>query len=412
VKIKILQIIALTILTAGVMIFNSATRPGEVNAQPPDPPAFPGAQGCGPINPPPTVTVVLQPMPALSLATSTTNSWPITATDGLSDSVGPVWQITTAATSSIRIYLPIIVSSGGGSPPSGSAPQVAGCDVFPADNIWNTPVDTLPVHPNSTAYVNTIGASSRVHADFGSGTWAGFPIGIPYTDVPGTQGKVTVNFTYDDESDPGPYPIPPNPPIEGDPNGSGDRHILIVDGDACTLYELYAAHLESDGWYAGSGAIFDLSSHALRPKEWTSADAAGLPILPGLARYDEVAAGAINHALRFTAPQTRKAWVWPARHYASSLTGAQYPPMGQRFRLKANFDISGYSPQARVILQALKTYGMILADNGSSWYISGAPNEGWDNDVLHELDNVYGSDFEAVDVSSLMIDSDSGQARQ
>ena len=176
-------------------------------------------------------------------------------------------------------------------------------------------------------------------------------------------------------------------------------------------YELFAAHKESDGWHAGSGAIFDLNSHALRPDTWTSADAAGLPILPGLARYDEVATGEIRHALRFTVQQTRQAHVWPARHDASSLTGSQYPPMGQRFRLKADFDISGFSPQTRVILQALKTYGMILADNGSDWFISGAPDEGWDNDALHELHQVTGSNFEAVDTSSLMIDPDSGQAQ-
>ncbi|MCP4538689.1 MAG: hypothetical protein GY832_16260 [Chloroflexi bacterium] len=290
------------------------------------------------------------------------------------------------------------------------SPQIAGCDVFPADNIWNTPIDTLPLDPNSTAYVNTIGANTNLHADFGSGTWGGFPIGIPYVDVPSTQAGLSVNFTYDDESDDGPYPIPPNPPIEGDPDGDGDRHILIVDRDNCVLYELYAAHLENDGWYAGSGAIFDLGSNALRPDGWTSADAAGLPILPGLVRYDEVAAGEIRHAIRFTAPQTRRDYVWPARHYASSLTGSQYPPLGQRFRLRANFDISGFSPEVQVILQAFKTYGIILADNGSSWYISGVPDENWDNDVLRELRQVHGSDFEAVDVSSLIVDPDSGQA--
>jgi hypothetical protein len=229
--------------------------------------------------------------------------------------------------------------------------------------------------------------------------------------VPGTQAKVYVIFGYADESDPGPYPIPPNPPIEGDPDGSGDRHILILDRDNCVLYELFAAHLENDGWYAGSGAIFDLNDYALRPDGWTSADAAGLPILPGLVRYDEVAAGEIKHAIRFTVPQTRRDYVWPARHYASSLTGTQYPPMGQRFRLKASFDISGFSPEVQVILQAMKTYGIILADNGSAWFISGVPDERWDNDMLRELRQVYGSDFEAVDVSSLMLDPDSGQVK-
>ena len=292
------------------------------------------------------------------------------------------------------------------------SPEVAGCPVFPADNIWNVPVDTLPLDANSDAYVATIGASSYLHPDFGSGTWEGEPIGIPYMDVPGAQPKVAVTFTdYGDESDPGPYPIPPDPPIEGGPDSDGDRHILIVDRDNCILYELYDAWPQPDGsWQAGSGAIFDLNSHALRPAGWTSADAAGLPILAGLVRYDEVASGEIRHAIRVTAPQTRRAYIWPARHYASSLTGAQYPPMGQRFRLKAGFDISGFSTEVQVILQALKTYGMMLADNGASWFISGHPDERWDNDVLRELRQVHGSDFEAVDVSSLMVDPDSGQA--
>jgi hypothetical protein len=367
----------------------------------------------GPVSSPPQITTVTTPLYAPVMTTQTTYYWQITSTDGISISVGPTWQFTTSAETILNFYLPIILKNSAGRSSSGNAPKVAGCAVFPADNIWNTPIDTLPVDANSAAYVNTIGASANLHADFGSGVLDdGFPIGIPYTDVPGTQAKVNVNFTYADQSDAGPYPIPPNPPIEGDPNnGDGDRHILLVDRDNCTLYELFAAHLETGGWYAGSGAIFNLSSHTLRPEGWTSADAAGLPILPGLARYDEVAAGEIRHALRFTAPQTRKDYTWPAQHFASSLTDSQYPPMGQRFRLKANFNISGYPPQARVILQALKTYGMILADNGSSWYISGAPNAGWDNDVLHLLHQVPGSAFEAVNVSSLMINSNSGQVQ-
>lgn len=291
-------------------------------------------------------------------------------------------------------------------------PQLAGCGVLPGDNIWNTPIDSLPVDSHSDAYVNAIGAGSHVHPDFGSGTWEGFPIGIPYNVVPGTQPGLSVAFEYADESDAGPYPIPPDPLVEGDPNGDGDRHILIVERDHCILYELYAAHREGDGWHAGSGAVFDLGSHALRPAGWTSADAAGLPILPGLVRYDEVAGGEIRHALRFTAPRTQRAYVWPARHYASSITDPNYPPMGQRFRLKASYDISGFSPEVQVILRALKKYGLILADNGSAWYLSGVPDERWNNDVLvGELHRVPGSAFEAVDVSSLMIDPDSGQAR-
>jgi hypothetical protein len=293
-------------------------------------------------------------------------------------------------------------------------PAIAGCTIFPTDNIWNTPVDTLPLDPNSDAYVQTIGIEEDdyVHPDFGSGLWNGGPIGIPYIVVPGDQPRVPVTFEYDDESDPGPYPIPPDAPIEGGPDSGGDRHILVLDRDTCILYELFAAYPQADGsWQAGSGAIFNLSSHALRPDTWTSADAAGLPILPGLVRYDEVASGEITHAIRFTAPQTRRAYVWPARHYASSRTGAEYPPMGQRFRLKADYDISGFSPDVQVILRAMKKYGIMLADNGSAWYISGAPDERWNNSVLRELRQVAGSAFEAVDVSSLMVDPDSGQVR-
>ncbi|MCP4217583.1 MAG: VCBS repeat-containing protein [bacterium] len=288
------------------------------------------------------------------------------------------------------------------------------CDVplrlLPADNIWNTPVDSMPVAANSTLYVNTIGSSSNMHADFGSGTWAGGPIGIPFVEVPGNQARVAVVFGYASESDAGPYPIPVGAPIEGGSGSSGDRHVLVLDTDNNVLYETYSSYPQGDGsWTAGSGAIFDLDSNALRPDTWTSADAAGLPILPGLVRYEEVAAGEITHAIRFTAPQTQKAYVWPARHYASSLTAVNYPPLGQRFRLKAGFDISGFSPHAQVILRALKKYGMILADNGSSWYISGAPSESWNNSVLHELHGIIGSNFEAVDVSGLMVNADSGQ---
>jgi hypothetical protein len=228
--------------------------------------------------------------------------------------------------------------------------------------------------------------------------------------VPASQPGIPVTFDYDDESDPGPYPIPPNPPIEGGSQSDGDRHILIVQEETCLLYELYAAWPRDDGgWDAGSGAIFDLNSNALRPAGWTSADAAGLPILPGLVRYDEVASGEITHALRFTAPETQRAFVWPARHFASDLTDAKYPPMGQRFRLRADYDITGFDPRMQVILRAMQRYGIILADNGSPWYISGAPDERWDNDILHQLDALTGDDFEAVNVSALMVDPDSGQ---
>jgi hypothetical protein len=299
-----------------------------------------------------------------------------------------------------------------GTPTQTSTPS-AGCQFFPANNIWNTRVDTLPLDPVSATYVQTIGSTTGVHADFGSGLWDGGPIGIPYTTVPGTQIPVPVTFDYADESDPGPYPIPTDAPIEGGPGSSGDRHVLVVDRDNCKLYEMWDSWPNANGsWHAGSGALFDLKSNALRPAGWTSADAAGLPILPGLVRYDEVASGNINHALRFTVPQTRRAYIWPARHYASTLTGAQYPPMGQRFRLKASFDISRFSPANQVILTSLKRYGMFLADNGSAWFLSGVPDERWNNDELRQLQlYVHGSDFEAVNESGLMINPDSGEAR-
>lgn len=289
--------------------------------------------------------------------------------------------------------------------------EVGGCSVLPPDDIWNTPVDGLPVDSSSDAYVATIGADVGLHADFGSGEYEGGPIGIPFVVVAGDQPPVDVTFLYADESDQVPYPIPADAPIEGGPNGTGDRHVLVVDSDACVLYELFNAFPQDGGsWQADSGAVFDLASSALRPETWTSADAAGLPILPGLVRYDEVAAGEIRHAIRFTTSQTRQDYVWPARHYASDEQGAEYPPMGQRFRLRADFDITGFSPDVQVILLALQTYGMILADNGSPWFLSGAPDDRWDNDVLRELSRVVGGDFEAVDVSSMMVDPDSGQA--
>jgi hypothetical protein len=264
--------------------------------------------------------------------------------------------------------------------------------------VWNKPVHRLPVQKNSATIVRSIGASLHVHADFGSGLWDGGPIGIPITVVGGSQPTSWVDFHYDEESDPGPYPIPGDVKIEGGPDADGDRHAVIVDRDSCTLYELFDLW---PAWEAGSGAIWNLRSNALRPRGWTSADAAGLPILPGLARYDEVARGVIDHALRFTVRRSRRAYVYPARHFASSSTSPALPPMGQRLRLRANFPVAGFPPQARVILRALKRYGMIVADNGSSWYISGAPDPRWSNDQLHTLHRVRGSDFRVVNTSKL-----------
>ncbi|MFN2466538.1 MAG: hypothetical protein ABR521_00175 [Gaiellaceae bacterium] len=281
-------------------------------------------------------------------------------------------------------------------------PAAPACPVFPADNAWNQRVDALPTAANSAEVINSIGAGIGLHADFGSGVWDGGPIGIPITVVDGqATPKYDVEFDYADESDPGPYPIPPDVAIEGGPSSSGDRHAIIVDREACRLYELYALYPRDGGWIAGSGAIWDLRSNALRPEGWTSADAAGLPILPGLARYDEVARGVIDHALRFTVERTRAAYVFPARHFASNLTDPNLPPMGLRLRLKASFDTSGFPPQARVVLTALKRYGMMVADNGSNWFISGAPDPAWDNDDLRRLRDVKGSAFEVVDTSSI-----------
>jgi len=289
---------------------------------------------------------------------------------------------------------------------------IGSCSILPPDNIWNTPVDTLPILSNSSAMVTTIGASTGLHADFGSGTWNGGPIGIPFITVPGTQTKYPATFYYPDESDPGPYAIPLNAPIEGGSNSTGDRHAIAVDTDNCVLYELYDAHPQTSSWSAGSGAVFDLRSNALRPAGWTSADAAGLPIMPGLVTYDEVLTGEIKHAIRVTAPQTRQAYVWPARHYASSLTGTQYPRMGERFRLKASFDVTPYPSEVQVILRAMKRYGIMLADNGSSWFISGQPDGRWNDSNLHTLGQVLGSNFEAVDATVLELDPNSGAAAQ
>ena len=247
--------------------------------------------------------------------------------------------------------------------------------LFPTDNPWNTDISAYPVHQMSSQFIAGIGAGGHLHPDFGT-VWNGAPNGIPYVVVPGNQPRVPVTFYYEDESDPGPYPIPADAPIEGGANGTGDRHVLILDAAHRVLYELYDAHPAGDHWEAGSGAIFDLTSNALRPETWTSADAAGLPMLPGLVRYDEVATGEITHALRFTVSRTQRAYIHPATHYASPSDDASLPLMGLRLRLRADYDISDYPAKVQVILRALKKYGMIVADNGASWYISGAPPAG------------------------------------
>ena len=287
------------------------------------------------------------------------------------------------------------------------------CPLFPADSSWHADVRGLPVLPSSTALVSSTGANNALKADFGSGLWNGGPIGIPYVVVPGDQPRVQVTFGYAAESDPSPYPIPANPPIEGGPTSTGDRHVLIVDSGACRLYELFDAHPSTGGaWTAGSGASWDLRSNALRPAGWTSADAAGLPILPGLVTYDEVMSGRVDHAIRITVPTSRRSYLWPARHQAGSTNDADVPAMGERFRLKASVDEANFPATVRPIVAALKTYGSIVADNGAPWFMSGVPDDRWDNDVLRSLLTIKGSDFEAVDTTSLQVSPDSGEGRQ
>ena len=306
------------------------------------------------------------------------------------------------------------VQSGGGPPPppmsacsgmsAGQGGSLNGFLPFPADNLWNKDISSAAVDPNSSAIINFIGGSARVHPDFGAGQYQGSTIGIPYTVVGAQQSFVDINFTaFGDESDPGPMPIPANAPIEGYPNpGNGDRHVLVLDNNNCWLYELYNAATGTAGaWDAGSTAVWDLLSDEQRPWTWTSADAAGLPIFPGLARYDEVASGVIKHALRFTLQNSRAAFVPPASHWAATTSNALAAPMGMRMRLKASFDISAYSAANQVILKALQTYGMIMADNGSNMYISGAPDDRWDNNDLHNLGNLTASDFDVVAMGTI-----------
>jgi hypothetical protein len=304
--------------------------------------------------------------------------------------------------------------SGGGSGPDGAAgtasdvgnpegaSMIGGCRVFPADNAWNQDVSALPVHADSDAFIESIGRDDHVHPDFGT-EWEGAPIGIPVTTVAATQPDVPVVFTaYGDESDPGPYPIPLGANIEGGPDSDGDRHVIAVDLADCKLYELYRAFPESGAWHADSGAVFDLSSNDEHPMSFTSADAAGLPIFPGLVRYEEVVLrGELHHAVRFTVSRSRRALVAPARHYAGAGDDPSLPPMGLRLRMKQSHDCSSYSAPARVICAGLKRYGMLVADNGSDWYLSGAPDPRWDDDALGDLKQVTGDAFEVVETGPI-----------
>jgi Bacterial Ig-like domain (group 2) len=315
---------------------------------------------------------------------------------------GTTSVVVTAGTTNNIVTSTVPVAVGTTSPPpdTGALGLNAALTraLFPPDNPWNTPIDTASVDPNSAAIISNIGLTTSFHPDFGA-NYNGGPFGIPYVVVSGTQARVNVTFDYSDESDPGPYPIPPNPPIEP----GSDAHVLVVDRDNWKLYELFAAQRLADGsWHAGSGAIFDLSSNAVRPAGWTSADAAGLPIVPGLVRFDEVSAGNISHALRFTVSRTRRAYVYPARHWASSDTSSLRPPMGMRVRLKAGVNISGFPASAQVILLALKKYGMIVADNGSNWFVSGTADARWNDTEINTLKALKGSDFEVVRMTGIV----------
>lgn len=288
--------------------------------------------------------------------------------------------------------------------PLGPNVSLRGRRPFPDDNPWNRDISQAPVDPNSAAILESIGLAKSLHPDFGT-VWQGAPSGIPYVVVDSRQPRVPVQFQYGDESDPGPYPIPPDAPIEGGPTAKGDRHVLVIERDTWKLYETFSSYPQDGGksWKASSGAVFDLNSNKLRPAGWTSADAAGLPIFPGLVRYDEVMElKAIRHALRFTVRRSRRAYVPPATHYASRLTGANLPPMGMRVRLKAAVDISKFPPLAQVILTALKQYGMIVADNGGDWFLSGAPDPRWNDEEIATIKRIKGRDFEVMKMNSVV----------
>lgn len=304
--------------------------------------------------------------------------------------------------------------SAAGSPSTNVLPvavgaQDASCQTSLPDSFWRAPVDTLPVHPRSAQYVASIGATEPLHPDFGSGLTDGQPFGIPITVSDTTVPESKVSLDYAEESDASGYRIPQNAKIENGPASDGDRHVVVWDRDQCKSYELWNAKPEGgNAWHAGSGAVFDLRSNALRPDGWTSADAAGLAVLPGLVRYDEAAAGQIDHAIRITVPRSDQSYVWPARHQAGSAADASLPPMGLRLRLKSSVDTSNLAPQAKAVAEALKRYGAIVADNGSAWYVTGEENPGWDNAQLDALKGFKGSDFEAVDASGLQQSPDSG----
>jgi hypothetical protein len=299
-------------------------------------------------------------------------------------------------------------------PAAGASRTLPGttCSAFPSDNVWHADIRSLPVNARSAQWMSHMSSARKLHPDFGPSYGAqSVPYGIPVTVVAGTHAKVSVKFDYASESDRGPYPLGSDTKIEGGANATGDRHAVIVDKSTCRLYETFDTRKSGSTWAAGSGAIWNLKSNALRPRTWTSADAAGLPILPGLLRYDEVAAGSVDHAIRFTTDKTDRRYVWPARHQAGSVNDPSYPPMGARFRLKAGYSLAGLRPDTQVVLRAMKTYGLMLADNGSPWYFQGTSDTRWPGALLDQLKRIPASAFEAVDESRLMVSADSGQAR-
>jgi hypothetical protein len=308
-------------------------------------------------------------------------------TAGVADGRHVLRAIAVLARGSKRWSTPLPVQVDNAPTGGADGPTIAGCSVFPPDNAWNRDISSLPVHPRSAVYLASIG-TGRLHPDWGD------IYGIPFTTVPGTQPRVPVTFRWDDESDPGPYPIPADAPVEG----GSDRHVLVLERTNCLLYEMFDAERSGAGWRAGSGAVWDLKINDTRPPRWTSADAAGLPILPGLVRYDEVVEkGEINHALRFTVRRTMRGYIAPASHWASDDDNPDLPPMGLRLRLRAGYDVSRFHPQVQVVLRALKRYGMIVADNGSSWFITGALDPRWDNEILDGIKTVGSEHFEVVD---------------
>jgi hypothetical protein len=320
----------------------------------------------------------------------------------INETITPSQLTSITITQSPKIATPSATVKTPDSNNNSNLPHINGCQIFPADNSWNWDVSQFPLLPQSAQYITSIGSSKGIHPDFG-GASSGNSWGIPYTVVPKSQPAIPIHFTaYGSESDPGPYPIPNNAAIEGGSSSTGDRHVLVINSDTCKLYELYRGFPTAAGWDADSGAVFDLTSNKLRPERWTSADAAGLPIFPGLIKYEEVKNGSVNHAIRFTVQKTQRAYIHPATHFASSSTDANLPPMGLRLRLKANFDISKLKPQAKIIATAMKKYGMILADNGGDWFFQGDVNQNWDDADINELKSIPGSAFEAVDTGALI----------